>query len=201
MIRHFGLSPAFYYHSVAMAGPVHSETALVQNNTILVLILNITFANWLWFCHLQAFWLSMTTGKSLLIRFGEIVGKIMGWVWQCDVIDDWQFYLAPSFPLSLRKNTTGGKIPHLRRAIGLVVNTRFIRNICFQYKWQTETCTINFLQLFTKRFFKTWNQETSSIYHQHLWSRITEKHRARTHTHTDAQRVERKQKEKKNYYF
>lgn len=44
----------------------------------------------------------MTTGKSLLIRFGGIIGKIMGWVWQCDVIDDWQCYLAPSFPL--RKN-------------------------------------------------------------------------------------------------
>lgn len=96
-------------------------------------------------------------------------------------------FLAPSFPLNLSKNMTVVKIPHSRRAIGLVINTWFIRNICFKYKWQTETYN-NFLPFLLsylqKKFFKTWNQETSPIYHQHLRSRIREN---TEHAHTDIQ--------------
>lgn len=49
---------------------------------------------------------------------------------------------------------------------GFVINTRFIRNICFQYKWQTETCTIiffHFCSVIYKKVFQ--NMKSGDFFH------------------------------------
>lgn len=70
----------------------------------------------------------------------------MRWVWQCDVIYVWQF-LLPSCSFSFNLASPSAKIHQTLKS--LVLEGRMlwkrrqhtVKNICFQYKWQTKLCT------------------------------------------------------------
>lgn len=79
------------YNFGSIANTVKSHWSKI---TLLILILNTKYL--LIGCDFGAFrFCLMTTGKSLLFRSGGIVGKIMGWVWQCD---DWQLLSCSFIP-------------------------------------------------------------------------------------------------------